>query len=111
MERWVEHYSDLYSRETNISEATLESVERLPVMEELDNLPSLEELSKAIDSLPMGKAPGLDGIPAEVIKSGKGPLLRHLYYLLCQCWEGGDVPQDMRDCNKNKDDRSVLSLC
>ena len=91
MERWVEHYSDLYSRETNISEATLESVERLPVMEELDNLPSLEELSKAIDSLPMGKAPGLDGIPVEVIKSGKGPLLRHLYYLLCQCWEEGEV--------------------
>jgi len=71
MERWVEHYSDLYSRETIILDATLEHVERLPVMKELDKMPSLEELSRATDSLLSGKAPGLDGIPAEVIKSGK----------------------------------------
>jgi len=85
MERWVEHYSDLYSRETIISNTTLESVERLPVMKKLDKMPSLEELSRATNSLPSGKAPGLDGIPAEVIKSGKWPLLSHLHELLCQC--------------------------
>ena len=111
MERWVEHYSDLYGRENTISDATLEAVERLPLMEKLDETPSLEELNKAIDGLPTGKAPGLDGIPAEVIKSAKGPLLEHLHALLCQCWVEGDVPQDMRDCNiitlyKNKGDRS-----
>lgn len=108
IERWVEHNSDLYSRETIISNTTLESVERLPVMKKLDKMPSLEELSKATDSLPTGKAPGLDGTPAAVIKSGKRPHLSHIYKLLCQCWEGGAVPQDMRDCNitlyKNKGD-------
>ena len=111
MERWVEHYSELYSRESTISDATLEAVEQLPIMEELDEVPGLEELSRAIDRLPTGKAPGLDGIPAEVIKSAKGPLLGHLHSLLRQCWTEGQVPQDMRDCNivtlyKNKGDRS-----
>ena len=110
MNRWVEHYSDLYSRESTISDPMLESIEPLPIMEEVDEMPSLEELSKAIDNLPSNKAPGLDGIPAEVIKSGKCPLLQHLYELLCQCQEEGEVPQDMRDCNiitlcKNKGDR------
>nr|XP_027212554.1 uncharacterized protein LOC113805698 [Penaeus vannamei] len=110
MERWVEHYSDLYNRETIISDATLEYVERLPVRNELDKMPNLEELSRATDNLPSGKAPGLDGIPAEVIKSRKWPLLSHLHELLCQCWEEGKVPQDMRNCNiitlyKNKGDR------
>ena len=89
MNRWVEHYSDLYSRESTISDSTLESIEPLPIMEELDKMPSLDELSKAIDNLPSNKAPGLDGIPAEVIKSGKCPLLQHLYELLFQCWEEG----------------------
>ena len=55
----MEHYSDLYGRENTISDATMEAVERLPVIEELDETPSLGELSKAIDSLyPQAKHQG-----------------------------------------------------
>ena len=80
-------------------------------MEELDAPPSLEELGKAIDFLACGKAPEKDDIPPEVIKAGKTTLIHHLHKLLCQCWEDGAVPQDMRDANivtiyKNKGDRS-----
>ena len=59
MERWVEHYTDLYSRENTVSPATLDAIECLPTMDELDSEPLVEELSKAIDSL----ASGNDGIP------------------------------------------------
>nr|KAG5709927.1 hypothetical protein BaRGS_029969 [Batillaria attramentaria] len=57
------------------------------------------------------KAPGKDGIPPEVLKSGKPALLQHLHELLCLCWEKGHVLQDMRDATiitlyKNKGDRS-----
>ena len=111
MVRWVEHYSDLYSRETVVTESALDSIEALPVMDELDALPTLEELSKAMDNLSTGKAPGSDGIPTEVIKCGKSAFLRPLHELLCLCWEEGAVPQDMRDATivtlyKNKGDRS-----
>jgi len=47
MARWVEHYSELYSRETLVTEAALSSIKNLPIMEELDEVPTLEELSKA----------------------------------------------------------------
>ena len=67
MERWVEHYSDLYSRENTVSPAALDVIECLPTMAELDSEPSVEDLSKAIDSLTSGKAPGIDGIPPERI--------------------------------------------
>lgn len=111
MERWAEHYQDLYSTETIVTEQAVNNIPPMPVMEELDLPPSVEELSKAIDSLAHGKAPGSDGIPAEVIQCGKPALLNHLHELLCQCWEEGTVPQDMRDANivtlyKNKGDRS-----
>ena len=80
-------------------------------MEELDTPPTMDELNKAIDRLACGKAPGDDGIPSEILKSGKPVLLKPLHGLLCLCWEQGHVPQDMRHANivtlyKNKGDRS-----
>ncbi|XP_038066715.1 uncharacterized protein LOC119736778 [Patiria miniata] len=111
MDRWVEHYSELYSRENIVSDDAFDAIDSLPCMMELDVPPTVMELRKAIDNLPTGKAPGLDGIPPEAIKCAKGVLLSHLFELLCQCWTEGQVPQDMRDSNivtlyKNKGDRS-----
>ena len=51
MERLVEHYSELYSRENVVVTSALDTIELLPVMEELDAEPTPEELGKAIDSL------------------------------------------------------------
>ena len=111
MNRWVEHYSELYARETKISDSAINAIESLSTMEELDVEPTLEELSKAIDKLAAGKAPGSDGIPPDLIKQCKTTLLHPLYEILCQCWKEGEVPQDMRDSKittlyKNKGDRS-----
>ena len=66
LDRWVEHYSDLYSEERYNS--LEEIIPQLPVMTELDAEPTLDELAKAIDKLSSGKSPGNDSIPAEVLK-------------------------------------------
>ena len=71
MERWAEHYQELYSRETTVTDKAIENTPSLPVMEEYDTPPTVEELSKAIDSFANNKASGKDGIPAEIIKAGK----------------------------------------
>lgn len=41
----MEHYSALYSRESTISDSTMEATKSLSTMEELDEMPSLEEFS------------------------------------------------------------------
>ena len=56
MERWVEHYSDLYSRENTVTPSALGAIKCMPIMEELDAEPTMDELSKVIDSLATGKA-------------------------------------------------------
>ena len=94
-----------------MSSSALGAVECLPAMEELDTEPTLEELSKAIDSLASGKAPGSDGIPPDLLKHYRTTLLHSLHVLLCQCWQEGAVPQDMYDAKiitlfKNKGERS-----
>ena len=63
LERWVEHYSNLYSRENIVSPSALDAVKCLLTMEEQDTEPTLEELSKAINSLASGKVRGSDGTP------------------------------------------------
>ena len=111
MERWVEHYSELYSRENSAVDPLLDAIGPLPIMEDLDAEPTLEELNKAIDSLACGKAPGTDDIPPDLIKPCKSTLLQPLHYTLCQCWREDGVPQDMKDAKiftlyKDKGDMS-----
>ena len=111
MERWVEHYLELYSTQNVVTDAALDAISQLPILEELDDEPTVEELGKAIDALATRKAPGEDGIPPEVIKAGKEALIEDLHELLCLCWREGSVPSDMRGAKivtlyKNKGDRS-----
>ena len=111
LERWVKYYSDIYFRENIVSPSALDPVECLPTMEELDTEPTLEELSKTIDSLASGKAPGSDAIPPDLLKHCNTTSLHSLHVLLCQCWQEGAVPQDMRDAKiitlfKNMGERS-----
>ena len=111
LERWVEHYLELYATQNVITDAALAAIPDLPVMEEHDTPPTEEELSKAINGLASGKSPGSDSTPAEVLKSEEPALLEPLQILLCRCWEEGYTPQDMRDATivtlyKNKGDRS-----
>ena len=58
------------------------------------------------------KAPGIDGIPPEVLKDGESCLMEHLHKLFCTIWEQETVPQDFRDglvvhINKRKGDWAV----
>ena len=111
LQRWVEHYFELYSTQNIVTDTALNALPGLRVIEELDNMPTLEELSIAIDGLACGKAPGNDSIMLEVLKHGKQTILQPLHELLCLCWEQGHILQDTRDANivtlyKNKGDCS-----
>ena len=65
-------------------------------MDELDAPPDIIELRKAIDSPASCKASGSDII--QNLKLAKdSSLLEQLQQLLLQCWEEGNVPQDMRN--------------
>ena len=48
LERWVEHYLELYATQNVVTDAALDALPSLPVMEELDTLPSAEELGKPL---------------------------------------------------------------
>jgi len=68
---WVEHYHKLFSSENTVTMEVLDTIENVPIVEELDNELTREEPSKAIDSRTNGKAPGNDAMPPHIIKHGK----------------------------------------
>ena len=67
MKRWVEHYLDICGTENKVTEAALNAIPQLTVLEELDAEPTLDELGKANSCLTSGKAPGSNGIPPKII--------------------------------------------
>ena len=110
MERWVQRYSELYSRENVVTDETLNAIKCLTVLEELDSNSALKQLNRAL-AFASGKGPGNDSIPAEALKCWKENIISELHEILCLCWKEGEGKQDMRDANivtlhKNKGDRS-----
>ena len=107
----VEHYLEIYGTENKVTEAALNAIPQITVLEELDVEPTLDELEKTFSCPTSGKAPGSDGISPKIIKCGKPVLFKHLHKLLKLCWSEKEVPHDMHDSNtinqyKNKGDCS-----
>ena len=81
---------------------------------ELDEPPSFDEVQRAVRKTNSHKAPGIDGLPAEVYKYGGDQLLEKLTSLFTLCWSKGEVPVDLRDAvivslYKNKGEKSDCS--
>ena len=77
--RWVQHFSLLYSKQNNVTDAALKHRENLPKMNDLDTEPTIEELSKVITEMSSLKAPGSDGIQADLFNHCRSCLLPLLH--------------------------------
>ena len=89
MERWVEHYSELYSRQNVVTPSALDAIVSLSPLDDLDEEPIMDELRHAIKQLKSGKAPGNDGIPADLLKHCLSTLAAPLHHMITKCWQGG----------------------
>ena len=110
--RWKEHFNEILNCESTVQNDILSDIKQLPTREDLDRLPTIDELENAISKCKSGKAPGIDGIPAEVFKYGSQALKEKLLNLIHSCWEQRKLPQDFKDAIlipifKNKGDRKV----
>ena len=109
--RWAEHFNSLLNKQSVISDDALEGTPQLPMMDDLDVEPNQAEVAKAIKQLSSGKAPGQDGIPAEVYKCGGAHMVTRLTKLFVVFWRKSHVPQDLKDASiihlyKRKGNRS-----
>lgn len=110
-DRWKEHFHELLNCPSSVDESAIEQLEQLPIMHELDIEPCLDEVQQAIKQTRTGKAPGVDGIPAEVYRHGGIQIAKQLLKLYKVIWNTELVPQDLKDASivtiyKRKGDKS-----
>ena len=91
LKRWTEYCKELYNYPIQPDKSILEEEIRPP--KEPSPLPVMrEEVEEAIRSLPTGKSPGADNIPAELIKKGGSELVTIITALCQKIWETKQWP-------------------
>ena len=98
IKRWREYFKDLLNVPAQVAEESqLDRVSEIVPQRWLDELPSFAETVAAVDRLKTGKAPGPDGIEAELLLALDGPNLRTLHEMFCRVWEGLEpIPEDWK---------------
>ena len=99
MARWSEHFQKLLNVPGDIDHEALDNIPQRIPKTSLDDIPSVDEIARAIAGHKDGKAPGGDGIPAEVWKHGGENMFSRLHQLITNAWEMGSVPQTWKDAN------------
>ena len=91
--RWKEYCEELYNYQLTSDKDLLGRLRSLSSANEEDDPPILaSEVATAIESLKDGKSPGIDNVPAELIKKG-GQTTIEIYTKLCnEVWSTGVWP-------------------
>ena len=97
MTRWTEHFTDLFYNPSDINDDIINNLPQKDIIHEMMDHPSLDEIQKTIKEINTGKAPGLDGIPIEILLHGGDKLSSEIHHLISDIWRGGPVPQDWVD--------------
>ena len=99
MARWSEHFQKLLNVPGDIDHEALDNIPKRITKTSLDEIPTRDEMARAIAGMKDGKAPGGDGIPAEVWKHGGDNLFSRLHQLITSAWEMGSVPHAWKDAS------------
>ena len=111
LQRWKEHFESVLNRPDPPHLADIQLADT-----DLDictDPPSLEEVTAAIKAMKSGKAPGADGVTAEMLKADVNVTAPILNEIFKQIWEEGQIPEawktglifkfpkkgDLGDCN------------
>ena len=91
--RWRKYFSQLFNvyGVTDVAQAEIHTAEQL-VPE-----PSASEFELAIDKLKSHKSPGIDQIPAELIKAGGRTICLEIHKLIISIWKKEKLPEEWKE--------------
>ena len=95
--RWAGYFEQLYVAQPPTYQLQLAELHTLVADPPINvSAPSLAEVREAVARLKSGKAPGVCGISAELLKGGGDAMIRGLHAVLTAVWQTGSVPPDWK---------------
>jgi exonuclease III len=116
LNRWKEYYNDLLNVPSIVDQATIQQIPPATIttseQQRQDKTPTLSEVQCAIKQMKNGKAPGNDGISADVIKAGGLPMAKWLQEIFVDIWKNETMIEDWTTAilirlYKNKGDKKI----
>jgi hypothetical protein len=105
LQRWAQHFDELLNghgdEDRSEGEGETEDMgDHLGTEEEkgadrnldMTDVPTKEEVKAAVNKLKNNKAPGLDGIPSEILKEIYKCMEKRIYELIIQIWNEEKIP-------------------
>jgi hypothetical protein len=88
--KWRNYFSQLFNVHgvKDVGQAEIHTAE--PLVPE----PSASEVEITIDKLKSHKSPGIDEIPAELIKAGGGTICLEIHTLITSIWKKEKLPEE-----------------
>ena len=94
LQRWKEHFKTILNRPEPLDRAEIpEATEDVDIN---TDPPSLEEVKAAIKSMKNGKAPGADGVTAEMLKIDEDETPKLLTEIFEEIWQEEELPQSWK---------------
>ena len=97
MVQWTQHYTDLFDNPSTVDEAVINGLPQEDILVEMMTDPDADEIKSTIKAVNTGKAPGLDGIPVELLRYRGDNLAIVIHTIILAVWHGEPVPQDWID--------------
>ena len=97
LDRWQEHFANLFDIPSEVNMAAIDGLRQRELNYDLEKSPSLEEVLSCIKRVKKDKAPGIDGIPIELLQVDSETVTKALFNLITAGWNGSPIPQDWVD--------------
>jgi hypothetical protein len=94
LERWVQHFEELLNGSAPERVENMTTVQKQGNSETEEPVPTINEIEQAIKRLRNNKAPGIDLIPAELVKFAGPEYVKHLHQLIATIWITETIPEE-----------------
>ena len=86
------HFKSFFLNPSEVNFSVIDSLPQYDITHLMNLTPTIDEVRIALKQINSGKAPGLDGIPVELLQHGGENILSSIHSMFTFSWKGTPIP-------------------